>query len=273
MKSFQFGLIFILLSLVGCGSDGRSSDIYYIQEKDVYLRILDDGEVVKYKCSVNHGYQEDIAFNGKFDSHQIEVLWNERVYSYQLEAGENDSEFVLSEGLNVVDAFSGASGPIASPDRFLLLKKEDIPTACTNSAVDIISISPENWDADLNNSFAVNFDYRGQVESDLTLQLAYSYANPYVYDMSVFGSTLDIDGLAHSNATLRIDVRSDHSSEDLIDIYVLMYEAGSHINNLTSYGRLNLGSSNLSFDPAAWLNSKCLTCLNTESSIGIGPFD
>ena len=273
LKSFQFGLIFILLSLVGCGSGGRSSDIYYIQEKDVYLRIFDDGEAVKYKCSVSHGYQEDKAFNGKFDSHQLEVLWNERVYSYQLEAGENDSEFVLSEGPNVVDAFSGASGPIASPDRYLLLKKEDIPTACTNSAVDIISITPENWDAALNNSISVNFDYRGQVESDLTLQLAYSYANPYVYDMSVFGPPLSVDGLSQSNVTLNMGIKSDHSSTDVLDIYVLMYEAGSHSSNLTSYGKLNMGNTNLSYDPAAWLNSECLTCLNTEWSIGIGPFD
>ena len=258
---------------MGCGSDGRSSDIYYIQERDTYLKVFDDGEVIKYRCSVNHGYQEDIAFNGKLDSNQLEVLWNERVYNYQLEAGENDSEFVLSEGLSVVDALSGASGPMVSPDRFLLLMKGEVPTACSNSAVDIVSFTPEIWDADLNNSIAVNFDYRGQVEGDLILQLAYSYANPYVYDMSVFGSTLNIDGLAHSNVTLRIDVRSDHSSEDLIDIYVLMYEAGSHSGNLTSYGRLNMGNTNLSYDPAASLNSECLTCLNTESSIGIGPFD
>ncbi len=269
MKFFQCYLFLALLNLSGCGSDSRSSDVYYIQERDVYLRIFDDGEVNKYRCSVNHGYQEDINFIGKLIENEMDVTWNEDAYSYVLGVDGSTSEFFLYEEFDEY----GHLYTIELPDIFTLLIEEDIPTACSNSAVEIVSVTPETWGEAPNNRIAVNFNYRGQFEGNLTLQLVYSYANNSIGTTAIFGPTRNIDGISQSNITLSLDMRSDFSSGDILDIYVLMYEAEGSASDLVSYGRLNMGDTSLNYDSDASLNTECLTCINTEKSLNISPFD
>lgn len=263
MKFFQFGLIFILLSLVGCGSDGRSSDIYYIQDRDVYLRVYDDGEVKKYRCSVNYGYQEDKNFTGILSENKMDVTWNEDSYSYVLSIDGSTSSYTLYEDFNSYGSLLGRE----PPDLPILLKEESVPTVCTNSAVDIVSLTPDKWDAALNNNIAVNFNYRGHIEGDLTIQLAYSRATPSLGAEVVYGVSQSIDGLSQSNLTLNI--KSGLSSEDVLDIYVLMYETEK--NDLISYGRTKTLNGNFNYDPSASLNNDCLTC--EVGALNIGPFD
>jgi len=269
LKFFKCYLIIALLSLSGCGSDSRSSDIYYIQERDVYLKVFDDGEVNKYKCSVNNGYQEDKNFVGKLSENQMDVTWNEDSYNYLLEIDESTSSYILYENHYLYGSLYSRE----LPDLSILLKDEFIPAACTNSAVDIVSITPETWGEAPNNSIAVNFNYRGQVDSDLILQLVYSYARNSLDTMAVFGPTINIDGISQSNITLSTDMRPDFSSGDILDIYVLMYKAESSASDLVSYGRLNMGNTSLSIDPDASLNTDCLTCINIGRALNISPFD
>ncbi|MEH6346875.1 MAG: hypothetical protein V7785_17400 [Bermanella sp.] len=271
MKYFQIIAAFILLSLVGCGSEGRSSDIYYIQERDLYLRIYDDGEVNKYRCSVNLGYQEDVAFSGELDNNQLDVVWNGLVYSYQLEAGENDLEFILSAELEVVDAFSGAStsSPTPSPDRFLLEIKEKIPNVCTNSAIDIVSITPETWLVNSNNSITVNYNYRSQHEGDLRIRIAYLNNALPSFQNTIYGAEVRVEGMSQSNNTLTISVNSLVSSNDAISVYVLMQEAVGSTNMLISYDRFGLFNADSSKDVS--INTDCLTC--EMGQVDIGPFD
>ncbi len=271
MKYSKIALVSILLGLVGCGSEGRSSDVYYIQERDLYLRIYDNGEVNKYRCSVNHGYQEDVAFSGELDNNQLEVIWNGLDYSYQLEVNENDSEFILSAGFDVVDSFSGASTstPTPSPDRFLLEIKEKIPNVCTNSAIDIVSITPETWLANSNNSIAVNYNYRSQHEGDLRIRIAYLNSALPSFQNTIYGAEESVEGMSQSNSTLIISVNSLVSSNDALSVYVLMQEAVGSTNKLVSYDRFGLFNADSSKDVS--INTDCLTC--EIGQVDIGPFD
>lgn len=271
MKFFQYCLFLALLNLSGCGSDSRSSDVYYIQERDVYLQIYDNGEVNKYRCTVNFGYQEDKSFSGELDNNQLKVIWNGLDYSYQLEASENDLEFILSAEFDVVDAFSGAStsSPTSSPDRFLLEIKEETPNVCTNSAIDIVSITPETWLANSNNSIAVNYNYRAHHEGDLRIRIAYLNNALPSFQNTIYGAEERIEGMSQSNNTLTISLNSLTSSNDVLSVYVLMQQEVGSTTKLVSYDKFGLFNADSSKEIS--INTNCLTC--EMGQIDIGPFD
>jgi hypothetical protein len=274
LKIFQYCLIFSILIVSGCGSDSRSFDIYYIQERDLYLRIYDDGEVNKLSCSVNDGYQKDKFFTGKLDSNQLEVRWNNLTYSYFLEAGENDSEYILSEEFDLSDAFNSAStlSPIASPDIFSLEMKGSIPSNCTNTAIDIISVTPDNWAAVSNNTITVNYDYRARSEEDLKIQIAYVNDSLLSHVNTTYGPEVIVEGSSVSNGSLTMPLNTQASSSTALNIYALIYETGSAVNNIVTYDRVDIVNTESSSNESdGSLNTDCLTCIG--GSLIIGPFD
>ena len=268
MKIFQYCLIFSILIVNGCGSDSRSSDIYYIQERDVYLRIFDDGEVKKYRCSVNHGYQEDKNFTGKLSEYQMDVTWNDDTYSYIFGVDGSTSEFYLHQDYNSY-GFLYERETSGLPDLSTLLKEESIPEDCTNSAVDIVSITPETWMSSSNNNIAVNYDYRGQFDGNLKVQIAYLNDALPSFQNTTFGGEERVEGKSQSNNTLAISLNSLVSSNDALSVYVLMYEVVGSTYKLVSYD--NFGLLNVDTSKDVSINTHCLTCEVGE--IGFGPFD
>ncbi len=273
MKFFQYCIVLALLSLTGCGSDSRSSDVYYIHERDVYLRIFDDGEVNKYRCSVNHGYREDSNFSGQLDNNQLEVTWNKRLYPYIVEAEKDSLEIILREEVDEIEVFQAAStlSPILAADKFFLIKKEEIPVDCNNSAVNIISITPENWSIESNNSITVNYDYRRQSEEELKIQIAYLNGKLLSHVNTTLGPEVIVEDTSQSNDTLTMPLNTQALSSNVLSIYVLMYDIEGSINKLVAYDRVDIVNTEPSGNADASLNTDCLTCIG--SSLNIGPFD
>ncbi len=272
MKYAQVFILAVCIGLIGCGSDedSRLSDIYYIEENDTYLRFYEDNEVSKYKCTVSDGYQLDNAFNGKVIDSQVEVTWNGRLYDFILEASEGSSSFKLTKEIDSLDYLhaAGTLTPITLPAEYLLSKKEEIPSACSNSAVNIVSINPNSWMAGPNNTISVNFDYRAQTESDVGIQLAYMSQSSYGLQM---GSEQVFDGKSQRGHTLTTAIKPEFSSNDIYGLYVLMYEVGDGIRNLISYNLVEISGNGLINHPSNSSNTECLTC-TVAAFAAPGPF-
>ncbi len=273
MKYAQVFILAVCIGLIGCGSDddSRFSDIYYIEENDTYLRFYEDNEVSKYKCTVNNGYQIDTVFSGIVTDSKIEVTWNGSHYDFTLEANEDGSELKLAEEtapINYLHA-AGTLTPVFLPFEYSLSKEEEIPSACSSSAVNITYINPKSWMAGPNNTISVNFDYRAKTANNVEIQLAYMTQSAYGLKV---GSGQVFDGMSQSSDTLTVAMKPEYSSNDIFGLYVLMYEVDDGIKNLISYNIVKISGVDLINYSGSSSNTDCLTCVAAVFAAP-GPFD
>jgi hypothetical protein len=227
--------IITALTITSCGGGGQSGDktpidnkyagIWYDDENDTYLKILDSGVASLYICTLHEGYQENPGIYAEVINDELNVTEEQSSYVYSLQI-QNQNLLLSSTNVSLA-----------------LTMVDSIPTICENDAIEIVYLSPlEVYEGELT-TFIVNYEYRltsaenGEIGVGFTSDAsgAYLISEENTLDVDSTGSasgsfTLSHTPMSFGNGTLLylhinmspIDQEADYSpyasSEIAIDI-------------------------------------------------------
>jgi len=125
----------LVFTLIGCGSEDKSSEIWYIEDGDIYMEFLSNGSVTLYECTVHDGYRANIDVNLTHNENQLFIGST----IYRIDKSEESIEFYEENQLAV-------RGVLAY----------ELPSTCQNDAIEITEVVYTSNDDET----IVYFDYR-----------------------------------------------------------------------------------------------------------------
>lgn len=140
---------FLAIALLGCDDDkdnthSKYAGVWYRAESDSFTKILNNGDVIPYECTLNGYTKMDV------EEYSSKVIGDNVIWNYLSESGTATLEI---QGDMLISSEEGEE-PMS------MKKFDSIPDTCEGNAIEISYISTTEVNEGEDTTFTIDFNYR-----------------------------------------------------------------------------------------------------------------